>query len=34
MDILTIIIEGSGGGKKPKNILRHSYRIGGFASLV
>ena len=34
MDILTIIIEGCGGGKKPKNILRHSYRNSSVASLA
>jgi hypothetical protein len=29
MDILTVILAGRGGGKKPKNILKHSYRISG-----
>ena len=34
MDILSVILEGRGGGKKPKNILRHSYRNIGIVSLV
>ncbi len=34
MDILSVILEGRGGGKKPKNILRHSYRNSSVASLV
>jgi len=34
MDILSVILEGRGGGKKPKNILRHSYRNSGFVSLM
>ena len=34
MDILSVILEGRGGGKKPKNILRHSYRNSSVASLA
>ena len=34
MDILFLILEGRGGGKKPKNILRHSYRNSSVASLA
>ena len=34
MDILSVILEGRGGGIKPNNILRHSYHNSGIVSLV
>ena len=34
MDILTVILAGRGGGKKPKNILRGGYQTRDVTCLV